>query len=39
MADSKIKVDLEVDDHGNLKKTGRGARDAADGCRMHCIGT
>ena len=31
MADSKIKVDLEVDDHGNLKKTGRGARDAADG--------
>ncbi|OUT93515.1 MAG: hypothetical protein CBB96_07695 [Gammaproteobacteria bacterium TMED36] len=31
MANNKIKVDLEVDDHGNLKKTGRGARDAADG--------
>lgn len=28
---NKITIDLEVDDNGNLKKVGRGAREAADG--------
>ena len=34
---NKITIDLEVDDNGNLKKVGKGAREAADGLELSLI--